>query len=311
MTRKVSNSEVQTFLLCRQRYHLAHDLNLEPIHPGPALYRGSVGHEMLEAYYRVFIGLFPGQKTPEVYAKAEAEAWAVYRKYFAMADMSQNEVLVDLRQIMKQYFEYARSYKDKTSTNSNQREWVILQVEKYYELDLTDEYKYVARLDLAARIDGLVTIVDHKFVYDFWTQDKLDLNPQLPKYTGILRNNGIRVDQVMVNQIRYRPKKKPPFYSDEERFKYSFSIPTDMEVRTHLKEQLLVSEQVVAWRDKPMEERAATAVRILNDMVCRGCPVKSLCIMGLKGIDFNNEIKVSYQPNTYDYNSRSMEESSY
>lgn len=308
MTRKVSNSEVNTFQTCKQRYHLTFDLNLEPKVPGTALYRGVVGHSMLEAYYKVFIGVYPAQKTEEMFDLAEAEAWRVYRKFLEASDISQNEVMVDLRPLMKRYFEYARNYSDKRASNHNQRNWLILQVEPYYDLDLTDDFEYVARLDLVARIDGMVTIVDHKFVYNFWSQDKLDLNPQLPKYTGILRNNGIRVDQVMVNQVRYRPKKKPPFYTDEEMFKYSFYTPTETEVRTHLKEQILVSRDVVKWREMPLDERARLATRILNDMVCVSCPVKSLCIMGLKGIDFNTEIKAAYQPNTYDYNSHALEE---
>lgn len=309
MTRKVSNSEVITFQTCKQRYHLSFDLNLEPKVPGVAIYRGVVGHAMLEAYYKTFIGLTPFQKTPEVYATAEKKAWAVYGSYMVEADMGQAVVLTEVKTLMQRYFDYVKNYSDKTWQNANQRDWIILQVEKYYDLDLTEEFNYVARVDLVARIDGKVTIVDHKFVYNFWNQDKLDLNPQLPKYLGIMRNNGIKVDQVMVNQIRYRDKKSAP-YTDEEKFRYSFSIPTDVEVRTHLKEQILISRDVVAWKEQPIEERARLATRVLNDFVCTSCQVKSLCIMGLKGIDFSNEVTVSYQPNTYDYNSRALEEAS-
>jgi hypothetical protein len=264
---------------------------------------------MLQAYYEHFIGLYSGQKTDEVYRRAEDAAWAKYRTYYAHADMSQEDILLDLKRIMERYFHYVRYYPDdlKSATNSNQKDWIILQVERYYDLDLTEDFRYVARLDLVARIDGLITIVDHKFTYNFWSQDKLDLNPQLPKYVGIMRNNGVRVDQVMVNQVRYRWRKSSP-YIDTEMFKYAFYTPTPTEVRTHLKEQILVSKDVVEWRVKPLEERARIATRILNDMVCGSCPVKGLCIMGLKGIDIANEIKAAYQPNTYDYNLRALEE---
>jgi hypothetical protein len=263
---------------------------------------------MLEAYYTVFLHVMPHDKTEEMFNQAEAEAWRIYRSYLDKADLSQNEVLVDLRRLMQRYFAYARGYEGKTAYNSNQRNWVILQVEAYYELDLTDEFEYVARLDLVARIDGRVVIIDHKFIYNFWSQDKLDLNPQLPKYVGILRNNSVTVHEVMVNQIRYRPKKKPPFYTDEEMFKYSFYTPTQVEINTHLKEQIMVSRDVAIWREMPLDERARKATRILNDMICQSCQVKSLCIMGLKGIDFNNEIKAQYQPNTYDYNRHALED---
>jgi hypothetical protein len=307
-TRKVSNSEVITFHTCKQRYHLSFDLNLEPKKPGDAIYRGTVGHAMLEAYYKPMIGVMPAQKTPQFFEACEERAWQVFHRAMVDADMGQAAILAkDLRPLMTRYFLYAKGYGDHTWQNSNQRDWIILQVEVYYDLDLTDDFMYVARVDLVARIGGKVTIVDHKFVYNFWNQDKLDLNPQLPKYVGILRNNGKPVDQVMVNQIRYRDKKSEP-YTDEEKFRYSFSIPTDVEIRTHLKEQILVSRDVSKWRDLPIEERARLATRVLNDMVCTSCQVKSLCIMGLKGIDFANEITVAYQPNTYDYNSRALEE---
>ena len=309
VSRKVSNSEVVTFQTCKQRYHLAHDLNLEPKVPGTALLRGTIGHRMLEAYYTEFLHLFPGQKTPEVWERAEKAAWAIYGDYMRATDFGENEMLLGLRQVMKRYFEYARNYGNKAATNSNQRDWIILQVEAYYDLDLTVDFEYVARLDLVARIDGRVVIVDHKFIYNFWSQDKLDLNPQLPKYVGILRNNGIRVDEVMVNQIRYREKKRPPFYADEEMFKYSFYVPTPTEINNHLREQIMISRDVVKWREMPLEERALNATRLLNDMVCTSCPVKSLCIMGLKGVDISSEIRAAYQPNTYDYNSRALEES--
>lgn len=309
MTRKVSNTEVITWNTCKQRYFLTFDLNLEPKKPGIALYRGIVGHAMCEAYYTPMIGVSPGLKTEALFDFCEKKAWEVYRSYLAVAEaLDENEALLDLKRVMERYFAYARSYPTKSINNSNQRQWIILQVEKYYDLDLVDDFDYAGRLDLIARIDGRVVIIDHKFVYNFWTQDKLDLNPQLPKYVGILRNNGIKIDEVMVNQIRYRPKKRPPFYTDEEMFKYSFYVPTPAEVNNHLKEQIQVSREIVEWRSKPIEERARLATRILNDMVCTSCPVKSLCIMGLKGLDIKNEIAAFYQPNTYDYNSRALED---
>jgi hypothetical protein len=262
---------------------------------------------MLEAYFLNFLHLMPGEKTPEVWEAAEKAAWRVYGNYLKDAVDFQDEVLLELRPLMKRYFEYSRNYPGKSAYNSSTRDWIILQVEQYYDLDFTDEFKYVARLDLVARIDGRVVIIDHKFIYNFWSQDKLDLNPQLPKYVGVMRNNGIRVDEVMVNQIRYRPKKKPPFYTDEEMFRNSFYVPTPEEINNHFREQIIISRDVVEWRNKPLDERARLATRVLNDMVCQSCPVKSLCIMGLKGINFANEIKINFRENTYNYN-RALEE---
>jgi hypothetical protein len=50
-TRRISNSEVSTWLTCQQRYYYEFDLKLAPIHNTEALSRGILGHEILAHYY--------------------------------------------------------------------------------------------------------------------------------------------------------------------------------------------------------------------------------------------------------------------
>jgi hypothetical protein len=50
-TRRISNSEVSTWLTCQQRYYYEFDLKLAPIHNTEALSRGILGHEVLAKYY--------------------------------------------------------------------------------------------------------------------------------------------------------------------------------------------------------------------------------------------------------------------
>jgi len=246
----------------------------------------------LQSYYDTLLKLTPSQKTDAVYKEAEENAFVVLAAYLAKADLFSAEMILKLRHVLVRYFERARI---------TQHQWVVLQVEQFYELPLVEDFTYACRLDLLVLIDGLVTIVDHKFVYNFWSQDDLDLNPQLPKYAGILRNHGVRVDRIMVNQIRYRVRRSSP-YEDDEMFRESFSPATEPLVRNHLREQILISRKIIEHRGLPVEERGLNSTRVLNPMVCRSCSVKSLCIQALQGVDIKNEIAASYQPNTYDYN---------
>lgn len=298
MTRKISNSEVTDFNTCEYRYYLSYDLGLEPKIQPKALFRGIIGHDCLDAYYQHFIGLMPGQKTDDVYEKAEAAAWVVLSSYIASAPNFYVDIVVDLRRVLARYFKYAKE---------SQRDWIILASEKMYELDLVEDFSYSCRVDLVARIDGLVTVVDHKFVYDFWSMDDLDINPQLPKYVGILRNNGIQIDRAKVNQIRYRVLKTREL-SDEEMFRLDDDTPTTIEVQKFLREQILTSRRIVEHRERPLPVREMEAIRVLNKMVCKSCPVRSLCIESLKGQDINNTIAMDYQTRTYGYNDRVITE---
>jgi hypothetical protein len=297
-SRKVSNSEVVAFNTCERKYYYQYDLNLEPKTPSTSIYRGTVGHACLEAYYLTLQGLFPGQKTPEIYARAERAGMMVLTNKIDGADLNQSQALMELRILIGDYFRYAKR---------TQHDWLILQVEQFYDLDLTEDFSYSLRLDLVARIDGMVTIIDHKFVYNFWSQDDLDLSPQLPKYTAALRAHGIRVDRCLVNQIRTRIRQSKP-YEDHEKFKYSYSVPNDQEIQNHLIEQIKVSRRVVDHRALPIEVRAREVTRTLSQMVCRMCSVRNLCIMELKGISVENDIKIDFQQNTYDYNRLEIDE---
>jgi hypothetical protein len=89
--------------------------------------------------------------------------------------------------------------------------WEILHVEQQFDVWLTQEFEFSMRLDLLIRdlSDGKIKVVDHKFVYDFWNMDKIRLSGQLPKYIGALRANNIKVDDAILNQIRYRKMKAP------------------------------------------------------------------------------------------------------
>lgn len=285
MPRNISNSEVSAWLACQRKYYYTFDLNLEPVKLGTALSRGVLGHEALAEYYTV-LQEHAGQ--PGVYEEARRAARRVLTTALASASSYDDEMVGGLAALLDRYFEYAER---------TQRDWKILAVEKKYDIPVNEDYAFTMRLDLAARIDGKVTVVDHKFVYDFWSTDDLALNPQIPKYIGALRFNGITVDRGMVNQLRYRMKKAP--MTDDELFRYDYMYPTDVEIRTIMREQFRVSQQIVNHRKQGLEERSKNVFRVMNKMGCKNCSVLSLCKAELMGNDITYDIQNNYQQNSY------------
>lgn len=275
LARTVSNSEVSTFTQCQRKHYYAHILNLEPKVTGLSLSRGIIGHEALAAYYE-------NDRNPKA-------AHSVITKYLNDSN-ADGTMLMELKVLLNRYFEYYGN-----------EDFETLAVEKVYEVPVNDDYLYGMRLDLLKRLkDGRIVVVDHKFVYDFYTQDVVDMNAQLPKYIGTVRFNGIRADMGELNQVRYRMKKSGN--TDEELFKRTPVTPTNHAIRETMREQFKVSERILERRALPPDERSSESVRTMNQMTCKNCSFLPLCLAELNGTDITNLIAQDYQPNSYGYN---------
>lgn len=289
--RRISNSEVSTWLQCERKYYYAFDLNLTPRVGGQALTRGIIGHEVLATYYTVLM-----ESGGNVVAAANA-ADEHLRKLLARSTESwEQELIMDCHRILGRYWEFA--------ANDN---WQILAVEKSYDIPMTDEFTFAMRLDILADIGGEITLVDHKFVYDFWQQQVMDMNPQMPKYIGTLRNNGLNVSRAMINQLRTRTKKGG--MTDEEMFKRAYIKPTQPEIREHMREHILAARQVTAHRSQPVEARERSVLRTMNKMNCNNCHFADLCKAQLMGGDVTYMLQYDYKQNdTYGYNVAATED---
>lgn len=275
LARTVSNSEVSAFTQCERKHYYAHILNLEPKQTGLALSRGIIGHEALAEYY---------ENDRNVSA-----AKAVIAKYLNESN-ADGQMLIELQALLSRYFKYYAN-----------EDFEVLAVEKAYEVPVNDEFLFGMRLDLLKRLkDGRIVVVDHKFVYDFYTQDVVDMNAQLPKYIGTVRFNGIRADMGELNQVRYRLKKSGN--TDEELFKRTPVTPTNHAIRETMREQFKVSERIMERRSWPAERQSEEAVRTMNQMTCKNCSFLPLCLAELNGTDITNLIAQDYQPNSYGYN---------
>lgn len=298
MARLISNSEVSDFLLCERKHYYAHLRKLRRKGQSDALTRGIVGHEALAAYYEVLMNS-PRYDVALPYPvpvleDAEAAARRVLMGYLSSPDsLVGQEIIYDLDRILRRYFEYSR--------NDN---WTILAVENQYGIPINDEFEYTMRLDVLALIDGEPVLVDHKFKYNFFTQAELDMNAQIPKYIGTLKYNGVPVERGMMNQIRYRISKDQ---SDENMFKRTMIKPHPVEIRNTLRDQIILSEQIIERRAMSQEEQSAAALRVMSPMICKNCPFLDICKSELMGGDITLTIQSEFEVNDYGYNDDSQE----
>lgn len=286
--RRVSNSEVSAWNLCERKYFYEYDLNLEPVKPSEALSRGVLGHEVLAVYYtHVMAGV----------AHAEAVRLARGVLHEALAETGDLELITDLDRILQGYWDY---YGDESA------KYKVLRVEQDYDVPLTSEATYVMRLDVLMKnlVTGDTELWDHKFVYDFWNSDKINLSGQFPKYTGALRFTGQDVDKCVLNQLRYRKMKAP---APTDLYKRTTETPSTQKIKRALREQIGATQEILTWRTQPIEQRQEVARRVLNPTVCGYCSFKNLCMAEFDGNDLRFLTQSEYRTKTkYGYNSEDI-----
>ncbi len=279
LSRTISNSEVSTYTQCERRHYYGYLKTLEPVNTSTSLSRGIIGHEALAFYYDAL-------KEGADPATAQQRALDCVGRYLHFPN-AETTMLTDLMQILARYFSYY--------PHDEFRE--IIGVEKVYEID-AEEFIYGMRLDLLVRDKaGKIVLVDHKFVYDFYTQNMLDTNAQLPKYIGTLKLNKVPVDYAILNQIRYRLKKGGN--TDDELFKRAPVRPPHSRIHRIMGEQFEVSRRILERRTLDAEQQARVAVRTMNQMTCKNCPFISLCVAELDGQPTDNLLANDYRPNAY------------
>jgi len=281
--RLISNSEVTTWVTCQRRYYYTYDLKLRPKVYSAPLSRGLIGHEVLQAYYSAL-------QSGASKSAAIQVAKSVMQTYGNSADF---DLVFELSAILDNYWNMV-----------DDSDWEILGVENQHELDLGWGANYVMRYDLLVRIKSLnqIAIVDHKFVYDFWSNDDVALSPQFPKYMACLRGLGIDVKRCILNQLRYRPIKKENQTVDKL-FNRAVQIPTVAKMQNALMEQRNATMEILAHRELPIERRMEKTSANRNKITCRGCSVKELCLSQYDGGDVSYLIDTQFEVNEqYGYN---------
>ena len=284
----ISNSEVNTFLSCERKHYYAHGMNIAPKSYGTSLTRGIIGHEALAEYFQAI-------KDADTQDQAKSKALRIIDGYAAYGgDM---EMLGGLRTLVDIYL---------TNRAPEQLKlWRIVEVEKYYELPVTDRLSYGMRLDLmiqwlSGRRMGELGIVDHKFVYNFYGADAIQMDPQLPKYMGTAWKNNLNVTHAILNQLRWRETKENKM-DWTKRFREDPVMPSPPRVRNIMREQITASERILERKNLPLEEQSKLAVRTMGKMTCDRCSFVGPCSAELENQNIALMVMTEYKPNTYGY----------
>jgi PD-(D/E)XK nuclease superfamily len=294
--RRISNSEVATWLTCRRQYFYAFDMGIAKKHNPhnlgdkvTTLQVGNLGHETLALYYQ---NLQFGESVEDAIQGARDH---LSREMLKPTGYNR-ETVVRTTQILERYWSF---YAQK-----DHEKYEILDVEKEYDIPLTEDFNYVFRFDLLLKERGTpkIGLVDHKFKYDFFSDEAISLTGQMPKYIGALRYNKINPSFVFLNQVRAKPPAQS--WTSKDFFKRTPMTPSNAKVMNAVREQVIASQEIVEWRDLPFETKKATALRSMDSFPnpCGKCPYSLICRMEYDGGNATHVIANDFGPNSYNYN---------
>ena len=286
----VSHSEVDSYLLCRRKHYYGYGLSLERVNQSASLATGTAGHRVLEAFYGTIIN---NGETPEeqlqAFDTALDAAKAKYEEIIAegYADADRRATLHDIL------------FNDDWGYFANeflvQNGWTILAVEQEFSLmyDEETESTYPFVVDMVVKDpEGVYVVIDHKFVYDFYTPAQTDLQPQIPKYIGALRALDYEIGYGAYNMLRTRKLKEP---APDSMNYFMILKPNAERVLNTFMEQIGVAAEIQALKELSLEEQASRAYRTANKMVCQSCSFKDICSTELIGGNVELMKKTEYK----------------
>jgi hypothetical protein len=286
----VSHSEVDSYLLCRRKHYYGYGMSIERITTSHSLATGTAGHRVLEVFYEAILEL---GETAEEQANGWDEAYSRALKEYELIvdegyDNANNRASLFDVLFHEDWGYFANEYMVKNG-------WQVLAVEQEFSLvyDEATDGKYPFVIDLIMRDnEGKVVVVDHKFVYDFYTSNQTDLQPQIPKYIGALRAMNYPVAYGAYNMLRTR-KLKTPEASSMQYF-MPFKPNTERVLNTFM-EQIGVAAEIQALKELDVVDQNKRAYRTANKMVCQSCSFKDICSTELVGGNIDLMLKTEYK----------------
>lgn len=241
---------------------------------------GSAGHRILDAFYtEILVGSIDDRKIQRAHfdialSKAEEMYNTIIAEGFEDSDKQR-----PLAEIMFQWY-----FPNEPFVKEG---WLILAAEKEFVLEYekedadNDSKRLPFIIDLIANDPmGKTVIIDHKFLYDFYTVDAAALQPQIPLYIAGLRALNYKIAYGAYNMLRNRKMKAPTL---EQSISYLPLRPTGTRVVRTFEEQADVANEIMALKLLSMDELDLKAHRVANKMVCQSCSFKDLCITDLEG----------------------------
>ena len=288
----VSNSEYLTWNSCQRRYYYEYDRKLSPKAYSGALGIGVIGHELLETLFRAemqgveysSVAEILQGRFMEMYSNAGWDKESLFKanELVTIYDSAFNNVENEygnrrIKAVEQEYFMYM----------GNLEGGVRLYMP--FKLDVVIQYE-----------NGETDIWDHKFVYNFYDDQKIQLTPQFQKYLlGFEEVTGVHPNDLVINQLRTRPLKNP---TRDQQFYREF-VPFRPKVASRMMhDHFAAATEIQSWKDDlSMNEKDWSSKRVFNPMVCNGCPFVSICISDLRGDNTDAIIESSYKLNEYGY----------
>lgn len=286
----VSHSEVDSYLLCRRKHYYGYGLSLERISTSQSLATGTAGHRILEAFYAHLLSLSDTAKGQlENFDLALERAYSVYQEVMdeGYTDANNRAVLHDIL-FHEEWGYFANEFMVKNG-------WRVLAVEAefslIYDTDTQSSYPFVIDM-LVQDPEGRYVVIDHKFVYDFYTPEQTDLQPQIPKYIGALRAMGHEIAYGAYNMLRTRKLKTPA--ADSMNY-FMILKPNPDRVLNTFMEQLGVAAEIQALKELSIDEQNKRAYRTANKMVCQSCSFRDICSTELIGGNTELMLRTEYK----------------
>ena len=259
--RLISHSEVDAFEQCEKKHYYGHELKLTKPHHGDGLNRGNAGHKYLEVWAKAML--------EEGYTSEMAQIKA-------LQETAHMPNAVDALQLVIPWV------KDIWPTLG----WKIIAVEGEYRVTITETLVFPFKFDLLVEIKGEIVVVDHKFLYDLYTQEMIDIFPQPVKYMAGLRSHGIDVKYAIYNMFRTRK-------TEIDKYKQLETRPNAFRIKTAMQEQVEGMKRIEAKNPIPL--------RTANKMNCGNCQFAPLCAAELRGENTQLMRDNFYVHNTYGY----------
>lgn len=259
---RISHSQADAYNACEKKFEYAHIELLQPKTRPTALARGSYGHKIMETFFNC---IKDGEGADIGLAKAMALA-IQDQTYF-------NDIWNQINHWITEVWPTL--------------DWKIIEVEKTYYLPLGPDKEYPFTADLLIETMGKLVIVDHKFSADAYDDEMIELYPQIPKYIGALRAQGINVSHGIYNFLRTRSMKDVA-----QQIVMKQSRPNNARVRESFKAQL---ETV-----KRIENHTGPYLRTFSNN-CKYCSFIDLCRVEMSGGDSTEMKRIGYEPNDYGY----------
>jgi hypothetical protein len=172
--------------------------------------------------------------------------------------------------------------------------WKVLAVEAefslIYDTDTDSSYPFVVDM-IVKDTEGRFVVIDHKFVYDFYTPEQTDLQPQIPKYIGALRAMNHEIGYGAYNMLRTRKLKTPE--SSSMNYFMILKPNTDRVLNTFM-EQLGVAAEIQALKELPVEQQSKSLPNCEQDGVSV-VSFRDICSTELIGGNTELMLKTEYK----------------